>query len=303
MKKIKWFVIWLIAISFTALSLGAKEISTVANFNQVNSNILKLGKEYGAENVLAVFDLDCTLITNADNFGSDVWWNWQSSLLSNNPDSPYLASKDFNKLLFYQGIIQQFTKSYATEEEIPADIAALQKEGYNAFVLTSRGPEALNRTEALLKQLGFDFSKSPVGTSIAGLYAPYDISNPEKAGLTEDDIAKFNLKPPRSVRYDAGVMLSSGQNKGIMLKTLLHKLGKNFKAIVFVDDTQKHVDNVWAVYKDSKIDINCYRYSYDDAIKRQFQQSDKNAVIQQWKELQKSIDNIYGKKLDPKDNY
>jgi hypothetical protein len=103
------------------------------------------------------------------------------------------------------------------------------------------------------------------------------------------------LKAPRAVSFFNGIMMVSGQNKGIMLKSLLHKTDKKFKAIILVDDGKKNTDNMYAVYKASEIDVNSFRYSYDDAIKRQFKQSNKNNVIKQWKEFKASIDSIFGK--------
>ena len=89
-------------------------------------------------------------------------------------------------------------------------------------------------------------------------------------------------------------MMVSGQNKGIMLKTLLNKVGKKFKAVVLVDDGKKNTDNMYNVYKASQIDVNTYRYSYDDAIKRQFEHSNKHNVIEQWKKYKAAVENIFG---------
>jgi hypothetical protein len=103
------------------------------------------------------------------------------------------------------------------------------------------------------------------------------------------------LKNPRSVSFFNGIMMVSGQDKGIMLKTLLHKVKKKFKAIVLVDDGKMNTNNMYTVYKTSNIDVNCFRYSYDDAIKRQFEQSNKQNVTKQWKEYKASIEEIFGK--------
>ena len=302
MKKIGMFVSAALLVLFVT-SVTAKESSTINNFTEVQSKVEKLSKKYDPAKVLVVFDIDCTLVTQSEHFGSDVWWDWQSSLLKNNPDSPYLVSKDISEIIFYQGIIQNFTGSYLTEETILPALNQFAKEGNKMLVLTARGPASLLLIEKVFASLGLDFSKTAPAPSVGGQYAPYDLNNPENAGLTSSEISEFNLKTPRKVRYDAGVFFSAGQNKGIMLKTFLHKVGKSFDAIVFVDDAQNNVDDVWNVYKDSNIDINTYRYSFDDSMKRQFRMSDKHNVIKQWKEFKDSIDSIYGKPLDPKDNY
>lgn len=297
-------VLAFIVLSITSVSLFASENIEVNTFKEVEKKVLELGKKYGPENVLIGLDIDCTLITNADNFGSDVWWDWQSTLLKNNPESPYLVSRDFSKLLFYQGIIQQLTVGdYSTEKDIPAIIKDLQNKGFNTIVITARGPETLNRTEAQIENCQLNFSGNKLLSDIAGKYAPYELNVPEKDGITQEDVTNFKLKIPRKVRFDGGVLYCSGQNKGILLKALLFKQNKKVSAIAFVDDQNKNTDDVWNVYKGSNIDVNCYRYSFDDGIKRQFKMSDKNNVIKQWIEFNKAITDIFGKPLNSKDNY
>ena len=48
-----------------------------------------------------------------------------------------------------------------------------------------------------------------------------------------------------------GVMMTTGMNKGTMLKTLLERTGRSFSAIVFVDDTRRHIDDMFAAFEAS----------------------------------------------------
>ncbi len=279
---------------FCFIQLGASENIEVPNIKEAAKKINALGEKYGVDNVVVTFDIDCTLLTQADNFGSDIWWNWQSGLFSNDKDSPYLVSKDFATLLKTQRMILAYTKCYPTEENFPEVIKQLQKAGFAVIALTARGPEGRDLTEEQLKDCGFDFSNNTLSSGFPGEYLPYNVNTPEKYGLTAEDINNFNLKPPRAVSFWNGIMMVSGQNKGIMLKTLVHKVGKKFKAVVLVDDGKKNTDDMYNVYKASQIDVNTFRYSYDDAIKRQFEQSNKNSVIKQWNEYKTAVQNIFG---------
>jgi hypothetical protein len=289
---------FLIAALFCVLlivQVSASENIDVNNIGGIVKKITALGTKYGVENVIVTFDIDCTLLTQADNFGSDIWYDWQSDLFKNKKDSPFLVSKEFGKMLFYQRMIQSFTKCYPTEENFPEVVKKLQKDGFTVIALTARGPEGRDLTEAQLNACEFNFNDNSLSEGFPGEYLPYKLDDPKKYGITGEEVTNFNLQPPRAVSFFNGIMMVSGQNKGIMLKTLLHKTGKTFRAIVLVDDGKKNTDNMYSVYKASDVDVNTYRYSYDDALKRQFKQSNKNNVIKQWKEYKASIDSIFGK--------
>jgi len=275
-------------------AIASEEITT-NSFQLVRNRVMQLGKKYGTENVLLAFDIDCTLLTSADNFGSDVWWNWQSGLFGTDQKSPFLVSKDFNNLLAIQSKILSFVKQYPTEADIPNIVKDFQKKGFKTLVLTARGPNNRDLTEKQLKNNGFDFNKSSFAEGFPGEYLPYDVGNPEHFGLTPDDVSKFKLKPPREVSFFNNIMMVSGQNKGIMVRTLLYKAGYNFKAIVLVDDGKKNTDNMQDAYKSIVMDVVTFRYSYDDSIKRQFEMSNKNRVIKQWNEYKAALNTIFGK--------
>ena len=274
----------------------ASENLEISNFSNIEKKIAEVGAKYGSKNVLVAFDIDLTLLTTADNFGGDAWFDWQNALQKNNPASPDLVTKNFEKLLLYQVVIQHFVKVYPTEKNIPKILKSLQKKGFKTIALTARGANMRNLAEAQLKSAGFSFKKDCFSKGFPGEYLPYDSNAPQKYGLTNEDIADYKLQSPREVSFFNGIMMVSGQNKGIMLKTLLSKTGKTFKAIVFIDDGKKNTDNVYNVFKaDNNVDVVSIRYSYDDAIKRQFEESNKNSEIRRWNELKTTIKNIFGK--------
>ena len=292
-RKSEFLIAVLVCFSLIFQTLASENVN-VNNFSDVEKKVTALGEKYGVKNVIVAFDIDCTLLTQADNFGGVIWYDWQSGLLKNDPDSPYLVSKDFGKMLYTQRMIMSFAKSYPTEADIPDIIRKLQKDGFTMIALTARGPEGRDLTEAQLNAYDFNFENDSFSKGFPSEYLPYIVNDPEKFGLTAEDVTNFNLPPQRAVSYSNGIMMVSGQNKGIMLKTLIKKTVKTFKAVVLVDDGKKNTDNMYNVYKGSDIDVNSYRYSFDDALKRQFEQSNKNNVIKQWIEFKTSIETIFG---------
>ena len=293
-KKIILFAIVLSVFLFIG-QLVASEVLEMNNFKDIGQKITNLGLKYGDASVLVVLDADYTLLTAADDFGGDVWWDWQYELLKNRPNSPYLVGKNVDQIVFYETIIQSFVKNYPTEKKIPMIIERFQGEGVKTIVLTGRYPDTRNLLERQLSKVGFDFGKYSFSHGFPGEYLPYDIKAPEKYGLTSEDVKEFNLNPPKGISFFNGIAMTADGNKGVILKTLLFKTGKKFKAIVFVDDNKRNVDDVYNVFKNnSTVDIVSIRYSYDDAIKRQFQESNKSNVIRQWKELKATLDSVFG---------
>ena len=239
-------VLSLITFLLVSVNLFSSENIEAFTFKEISTKVDQLGKKYGNENVLLAFDIDCTLLSSSDNFGGDLWYDWQADLMKNDKDSPNLVSKDFGKMLYYQSAIQYLSLSsmYPTEKDIPSIMKKFQKDGYKTLLLTARGYNIRNLTENLLTENDFNMKESCFSEGFPGEYIPFKTDGPEKYGLTSDDVKKFDLGKARAVSFFNGMFMSAGQNKGIMVKTLLYKTKKSFKAIVLVDDSVKNVKNM-----------------------------------------------------------
>jgi hypothetical protein len=278
-------VILILLTSYLAFSGVEKESSSVL---EIERKIMEKGQKYGPKNVLVVFDIDNTLMAMPQNFGADQWWGWQSGncLVKKAPD--FCVTNDFNTLLDIQGQIFSMSNMHPAQKETPRVMRHLQKRGYKVILLTSRGPAFRNATERALKMNGFNFVDSAIGPKFgyAGLYKPYSLDNPKKSGLTKSDLEVSGNKSSREASYMNGVFMTSGMNKGIMLKTLLHKTGSNFKAIIFADDHIKHTKRMQQILGNSKdIDLVTYRYGAIDEMVSKFKKSDKSEVNKAWKEF------------------
>jgi hypothetical protein len=87
--------------------------------------------------------------------------------------------------------------------------------------------------------------------------------------------------------------MTAGQHKGALLRTLLCKLTKRYQAILFIDDTPKHVHRMHEAFDDLGVDVVTIRYSREDAAVKAFQNSDKTGAIVGWSTLNKVIQTIF----------
>lgn len=283
----KWIVFFALACS----SALASEALQTNSFSEVFERIEREATVHGRAQVLVVLDIDNTLLRMANDLGSDQWYSWQEEIMKEENCSPACITRDPAKLLDYQGLLFAIGKMVATEPTLAERINALQRKGQKIVLLTSRGHDFRSVTERALAQNGFNFRSSQMGSSVAETYLPYDLARAADFGLTQEEVEAARLQAPRPVSYQNGIYMTAGQNKGVMLKTLLHKYGARFKAVIFVDDHQRHVDRMQAIVGD-ELDLTTYRYGGVDAIVTRFKESDKSAVSKNWQKLQDTLKEI-----------
>jgi hypothetical protein len=277
----------LVLFSFNVISGDALETNSVLT---IEKKVLEKGKKYGKKNVLVVFDIDNTLMAMSQDFGADQWWGWQSSNCMKKKAPSFCVTNKFNELLDIQGQIFAVSNMKPSEKTTPRVIRTLQKRGYKVILLTSRGPAFRSATERALAMNKFNFESSAIGPKggYAGTFKPYTLKNPSKFGLTKSDMEKSGNKKPRSASYMNGLFMTSGMNKGLMLKAIMSKTGTNFKAIIFADDHIKHTKSVQKILGSKKsLDVTTYRYGAIDAQVKKFKKSDKSEVIKAWNNFNK----------------
>jgi hypothetical protein len=257
------------------------------SFSDVKDLINREVLEHGADNVLLVFDIDNTTLATEWDIASEHWYMWQSDLIAKKEFGSGAVAGSISDLLIVQTWILQMTKMRLAEARIESDVKELGNLGVRAFALTSRGPDMRDITLREFSRNHFDLASFAPGPKhgIAGRYAPYDLANPEASGLTTDDVAKFKLSAPKPVIYDNGVMFTSGQHKGVMLKTLLNKFSLGSTSVIFVDDRPHHLDGVRAALFELPIEVNTVQYQHEKNRIDNFRASDKVEVIDQWCKL------------------
>ena len=240
-------------------ALKSSETET-SNFSDVFDRVQQEVADHGAENVLLVVDVDNTTLAMTQPLGSDQWYNWQYNFILKKIQSPHRVAANLDELLRIQGVLFTLGKMRPPEPEIPDFIEKIQQLGCCSIVLTTRGPEFRPATERELKRNGYDFSSSAleVTESKRGSFLPYDKARPNTDGLTKKEVN--SLREPRPVSYSSGIMMTAGQHKGYMLRTLLARSQRTFRSIVFVDDHKKHTTRMTEAFRDSGITTACFRY-------------------------------------------
>lgn len=277
-------LVFLTLVLSAGIAARASELQATKDFADVAKTVEGYVAKYGPEHVLLVLDIDNTVMSMVTDLGSDHWFEWQNYLLNNEPTSPHLVATTFPGLLEAQGILYERGKMHPTQPDEPELIGNLQKAGIATILLTSRGPEFRGPTERELKRCGYDFKATalPVHDVPTDEYKPYDPAQPEKSGLTAEEITKYKLGSPRPVLYTNGIFMTAGQHKGMMLLTLMKNSNRDTKAVVYVDDNVRHVGAVFSAAVARNIEVSSFQYQREDVRVQRFQYSDKADMDAQW---------------------
>ncbi len=256
----------IILICLYAVTGFSAERVTTSRIQDVQEFVTKKKADLGAEAVLVVYDFDNTLMAMNQDAGSDQWYNWQKEVIkAGNKKEAWVSNQSDLYELHYK--LFALGKMHATEKETPAVVKAIQDMKVKSIVLTSRGDLYRNDVQMELDRIGTSFKASAIGPEggYPSTFKPEGIEN------------------AREVSYQDGIVMGSGQNKGQILRWLLKKTGSQFKAIVFVDDTLKNIENVEKEYVDDK-SVTTFYYTHEEARVKKFEK-DKAQVNAEWKKL------------------
>lgn len=234
--------------------------------------------QYGAPGLLVVLDIDNTLLTSTVDLGGDIWYSWQRGELEIKPTENQKVKCLFNDAI---GLLYELGTMQLTDENIPDYIHGWQKSGITLFALTSRDPRSRTATERELLNYKIDFS-------VTGL---------RRAG---EPLAVYRDSVPREMSYMKGIMMTAGMNKGEMLKYILEKTGRSFRAIVFVDDSKKNVEAVKKSFSNvPEMDLTNIQYEKIVAERKKsnggpvLTQDQVNKMANDWKELNMTLNKIF----------
>ncbi len=286
-----------LALLTLALATGApaSEYRESEQFADAVSATQAYVERYGADATLLVVDIDNTLLTMQGDLGSDQWFEWQEHLLEHEPASPHLVADDFVGLLQAQGLLFRLGKMRPTQEDLPDLVRQVQGLGVPTLVLTSRGPGFRPATERELTSAGYDFTASCLSMHDVpeGEFMPYNPSRPGEVGLSKEEARLFALGEPREASLAQGVFMTSGQHKGAMLLTALHRAERMPKAVVFVDDHGRHVHRVYDALLRRGIEATVLHYHREDDRVARFRYGDKGEVTRRWRRLEAALDEVF----------
>lgn len=249
----------------------------VHSFADVVAVTSKLSQQYGEDKVLIVMDIDNTILTSTTDIGSDVWYQWQRGKLDIKPSPSQTVGCLFEDSI---GLLYELVPMTLTEPQLDKTISNWQKSGHTVMALTSRAPKYRAATERELIRNQVDLSASaltPVG----------------------QNTFMFREVKGRELSYMQGVMMTSGMNKGEMLQHILNKANREFPAIIFVDDSQKNIDDMYNTYQDIKnVDMRIFHYTHiEEQREKQFgqvlTQQQADLMGQQWQQLNATLGQIF----------
>lgn len=287
-----WLAALTLAIGTGAAPLAHGEILETDDLETVLSLSEEKSAQYGPSEVLVVFDIDNTLLATPQNFGSAQWYEWQSHLIESGNFNNAVA-RDSQGLLRVQSQIYALSDMRPTETDTSQTISALQRSGLDVMALTARGPANRDATLRELSENGIRLGKSSPTHGASGRYLPVDPSDPYGSGLTDAEIAEFELTSPRRVSFEHGVMMVAGQHKGAMLRTILHHMNDEPEAVIFVDDKMDNVVDVETALAGTGIESVSLRYGGEDETVARFRQGDKSSSIAAWRELSSTLQKVF----------
>lgn len=291
MKRITLFL-------FCVLSLHQSQASETLASNDLWTAVAKakaLATQFGgAEYVLFVTDLDNTLLKSKQDLGGEPWFLWQNALLAQE-DSEYRVACNFQDLISINRVTMQLTQYDPVQPDQHEAIREMQRAGIATMALTSRGVDIASATFHQLMANRIDFAKArPPGAGIpTEPFLPYDLSNPEAAGLRKDDLVRLGVKTVSPVLYHRGVLFGEGQHKGALLRSFLYRTGSKVKAVVFWDNEQRNNDRVVDGLARTPIFVSAIRASRQDEDIRRFENAKKGPVTTAFLDLRNVLSQVF----------
>ena len=243
-----------------SISVADTSKSQVGSFKALKEIVLGF-QEPGATLVVMDDDDTLTMMPCSDGMdsggcqylGGPAWYAWQAGLIGSG--SPYSAAKTQDELLNISALLFAMNKMAYTEDDLAAVLNSLALSGVRLLVLTARGGSTVSATEMQLENLTVPGSGHSSFLDLIRSNALVMGDIPSLPG----PFVPCSGTGARKVTYQQGVMYVAGQNKGLMLKCLLQYYGRlnsgktaaPVKNIVFIDDTQENVDDVYRAFKSS----------------------------------------------------
>jgi len=249
-------MLWLSLACWPAYAAAEAHMMATDSFSTLDSIIAEQGH---AQTTLLVMDDDDTLtmmpctdasdITHCQYLGGPAWSSWQQSLLGT--ASPYRVAASENELFAISSVLFALNFMDYAEPQLPQVLQSLTAQGVRLLVETARGNGDISATENQLANLTLD--SSPSSMSLQTLIATHGLAMPTMQSSLPSPFMPCATQGVRPVSYRQGVMYVAGQNKGDMLSCLLSHTEpqSNITHILFIDDTEQNVQDVYTRFKDS----------------------------------------------------
>lgn len=217
-------------------------VSAVYETNELQDAVDK-ANTLDTRSTLVVFDIDDTLLTATEFFGSDKWYDWQRGRALDLQGAPVNTrdSEKVNCLFDVLGMVFEMAVNQPTQTNM-ADI--VHSVNNDVVILTARSGAYRSATMRELERNQLNFSNKSLALSDIGYHYDYTLG-----GRTAQ------------VSYVDGVFMVQGMDKGVMLLDLLKRTGDEYASVVFVDDKQHNIDNMAHALKGAGIHFYGYHYN------------------------------------------
>lgn len=231
--------VFFLTIAFLSIYTGSIFSNTIDSLKE-----LSFLWDQADKNTLVVFDVDEVLLTTEDHFGHPYakytfYPLFISALWKAKTKEEKEAIEDIISLTYH------LPKRVVIEEETPDLIRNLQSRGVTVVALTHFPTEKIGGMIDVpswfvnrLKEFGFSFSD--LGQSKIHLEM-----EPEKKHLP---------------LLQSGVIFTSGNQKGEVLKALFKKCNFCPSKVIFIDDLSSNVESVQAAMESLAIECHAYQY-------------------------------------------
>lgn len=216
------------------IPLQARTVERIADLDEAVARAQALAARHDAGRVLVVYDIDSTLLR-----ATRRW-----------PDLDPLEARSRDGYRQVERTLMYLTAQAPTEADTAAGVAALQDAGIDVYALTARGTDMRDMTERELRANGIAFPRAPeCGLPLCvrrGVLPAATVMAAARQVLGEAELARLGFERGRDVSVSDGVVMASGLHKGVLLRLLLASLGRDYAAVVMVDDLARNAEDVRA---------------------------------------------------------
>jgi len=263
----------LVSLFFSACCFATSEIREYKDFSQVHSAALEVAQKVRPAQIWMVYDIDNTLLTSTSVLGRSEWFDWQGKLIKEESKSSYRVAATPDDLTAIGTNVFKWSTMEPVEQSTIIAVNDLQNRNMRSMVLTARSPAAIDSSlrELDRNQLYFTQSSRPLKNVV---FEPQSISN---------------AKP---VIFEEGIMMVTGQDKGLALKELLTGQRVKPKVIIFVDDAYWNIENMAKAFaNDPACHVIAVYYTHTKPQVEEFERSPK----ERWHKEYLEFSNVWGK--------
>ncbi len=205
------------------------------------------------QRLCVVYDVDNTLLTQKHYLGSDTWSVWQNGLVSTDPNKVVNWGAPGTNFAAFEGAIRYFMNYYPTEEQTVNIVNKIKDYlKHPSMALTARDYEHYNSST----NQSLAINKINFTTNL--------IPDPTRKDLNTLVLTK-NSTGEYYKAYDNGIYYAATDNKGTELLNFITKVqqasSNTCKEIIFIDNSQKNVDNVYNAFTEKNIGLISLHYN------------------------------------------